>query len=54
MKFKSTPKATNTNAEAHIATSTFFAVMEMVRTEAVGPDTHINCINGSENLSGLL
>jgi hypothetical protein len=50
MKCNNTPKATNTKAVAQIATSTFWAVMEMVRTEAVGPDTHINCINYSEKL----
>jgi hypothetical protein len=47
IKCSNTPKATNTKAEAHTATSTFLAVMEMVRTEAVGPDTHINCIDCS-------
>jgi hypothetical protein len=50
MKCNNTPKATNTNAETHTATSTFLAVMEMVRTEAVGPDTHISCIDGSGKL----
>jgi hypothetical protein len=50
MKCNRTPKATKTKAEAQMAISTFLAVMEMVRTEAVGPDTHINCINCSEKL----
>jgi hypothetical protein len=31
-------------------TNTFCAVIEMVRTEAVGPETHINCINCSGKL----
>jgi hypothetical protein len=53
MKCSKTPNATNTNAEAHTATNTFCAVMEMVRTEAVGPDTHINCINHSEKQDHL-
>jgi hypothetical protein len=47
MKCNNTPKLTKTKADAHTATNTFWAVIDTVRTEAVGPATHISCINGS-------
>jgi hypothetical protein len=50
MKCNKTPKATNTNADAQTPTNTLCAVIEMVRTEAVGPETHINCIDDSGKL----
>jgi hypothetical protein len=48
MKCSKTPKDTKKKADTQAAAKTLRVVIEMVRTSAVGPDTHISCIDSSE------